>query len=565
MNKQEYQNMLLKLTEPLKPRYSEYKAKINLSGHAAWYNNASIDCETFARPLWGLVPFWAGGGQDKEFEEIYKTGLANGVNPSCPEYWGICGERDQRFVEMAAIAYAMLMCPEKIWQPLSDTAKDNLCAWLMQINDHEVCDSNWIFFRIMVNTALKECGRDYSKARILADLARIDDFYLGDGWYKDGIEGQKDYYIAFAIHFYSLIFAKFEEKDYPEYAKKFRQRAEIFGKDFIYWFAENGEALPYGRSLTYRFAQVSFWSACVLTGVYPFSVGVMKGIIERNLKIWLGSEMLDNAGILSVGYKYPNLLMAEHYNAPGSPYWGLKAFAILALDDNDDFWSADAEPLPKLDAIYPIYNADMIISRRDGDVTAYVAGTHKNFACGQIIPKYLKFAYSTRFGFSVARSGVSVEEAAPDSSLCFVVDDMALQRRRTKSYEVEEDRITIEWSPLTGIDVKTEIIPTSCGHNRIHTIQSEYMCAAYDCGFSVASSDCDKCETMTEVSGATAKNTFSSCTVIGGEGVIISASPNTNVLYKKTVIPAVKHIIPKGTTRIETTVIVQRPKEDGHA
>ena len=28
--------------------------------------------------------------------------------------------------------------------------------------------------------------------------------YLGDGWYQDGDSGQKDYYISFAIHFYSL-------------------------------------------------------------------------------------------------------------------------------------------------------------------------------------------------------------------------------------------------------------------------------------------------------------------------------------------------------------------------
>ena len=561
MNKQEYQKILLKLLAPLKPRYSEYKAKINFNSHAAWYENASIDCETFARPLWGLSAFWAGGGSDKEFEEIYEAGIANGVNPSCPEYFGKCHDCDQRFVEMAAFAYGMLMCPQKVWQPLSDTDKDNLAIWLMQINSHEVCDSNWIFFRIMVNIALKECGREYSEARILSDLARIEDFYLGDGWYKDGIEGQKDYYIAFAIHFYSLIFVKFEEKDYPEYAKKFRQRAEIFGKEFIYWFAENGEALPYGRSLTYRFAQIAFWSACVMTDVYPFSIGVMKGIIERNLKIWLDSDMLDNAGILSVGYKYPNLIMAEHYNAPGSPYWGLKAFAVLALEDNHEFWTAEAEPLSELDELYPIYRADMIISRQNGDVTAYTAGTHKNFACGQIISKYLKFAYSTTFGFSVAKSSVSLEEAAPDSSLCFMVDGLAMPRRFTKSYELGDDRITIEWSPFTGIDVKTEIIPTSCGHNRIHTINSNIVCAAYDCGFSVSSSDCDECGTITEDNGATAKNIFSSCSVIGGEGVIISASPNTNVLYKKTVIPAVKHIIPKGMTRIETTVIVQNPKE----
>lgn len=31
-----------------------------------------------------------------------------------------------------------------------------------------------------------------------------------------------------------------------------------FVKQFIYWFDEEGEAIPFGRSLTYRFSQVSF-------------------------------------------------------------------------------------------------------------------------------------------------------------------------------------------------------------------------------------------------------------------------------------------------------------------
>lgn len=557
MNKQDYRNLLLKIVSPLKAYYSSGKARVRLRGHEAWYENTAAETEAFARPLWGLVPFWAGGGSDAEFEEIYKIGLSNGSNSECNEYWGECHDRDQRFVEMAAIAYGMLMAPEKVWKPLSDTAKNNLQKWLWQINTHEVCDSNWIFFRILVNTALKKCGMEYSSARIESDLNRIDDFYLENGWYMDGVQGQKDYYIAFAIHFYSLIFTGFMEDDYPDRCKRFKQRAADFAQDFIYWFAEDGEAIPYGRSLTYRFAQVAFWSACLLADVRPFPVGVIKGIIERNLKVWNESDMMDNANILSVGYKYPNIIMSEHYNAPGSPYWGLKAFAVLALDDNHEFWSAEALPLPKLDPLHSIPAADMLIARSGGEVTAYAAGTHKSFACGQIIPKYLKFAYSTEFGFNVAKSALSLEEAACDSMLCFLVNDLVLTRRFTDAYEVTDNKITVTWSPFKGIMVTTQIIPTNCGHDRIHKINSDFSCTAYDCGFAVASSDGDKCEIMEEIGGASAKNSFSSCTVIGGEGYVISASPNTNIMYPKTVIPCVKHTIDKGITVIKTTIITR--------
>ena len=61
----------------------------------------------------------------------------------------------------------------------------------------------------------------------------------------------------------------------------------------------------------------------------------MKGIIVRNLNWWLARPIFDRDGVLTIGYGYPQQYMAEQYNAPGSPYWGLKVFLLLALPDAD--------------------------------------------------------------------------------------------------------------------------------------------------------------------------------------------------------------------------------------
>ena len=114
-----------------------------------------------------------------------------------------------------------------------------------------------------------------------------------------------------------------------------------FAKQFIYWFDEEGEAIPFGRSLTYRFSQVSFFSVCLLAGLEPFPVPVMKGLIARHLRTWLKRPIFDRDHVLTIGYGYPNLTMAERYNAPGSPYWGMKVFAFLLLPDDHPFWSAE--------------------------------------------------------------------------------------------------------------------------------------------------------------------------------------------------------------------------------
>ncbi len=87
---------------------------------------------------------------------------------------------------------------------------------------------------MLVNVALKKVGRKYSQEQLDKDIARIDEFYLGNGWYIDGLHGQKDYYIGFAFHFYGLIYAVAMEDDDKERSDIYKERATEFAKTFIY-------------------------------------------------------------------------------------------------------------------------------------------------------------------------------------------------------------------------------------------------------------------------------------------------------------------------------------------
>ena len=127
--------------------------------------------------------------------------------------------------------------------------------------------------------------------------------------------------------------------------------------------------------------------------------------------------MFDRDGILTIGYCYPQMYMAERYNAPGSPYWGMKSFLLLALPDDHPFWSAEAAPMPALERLKPMPYANMLVQRRAGRVTAYAAGVNEGHGHGQFPEKYAKFAYDTRFGFCASRSREVLNQAAPDSML----------------------------------------------------------------------------------------------------------------------------------------------------
>ncbi|WP_455618713.1 DUF2264 domain-containing protein [Eisenbergiella sp.] len=564
-SQKDFQELLLSIVEPLKPFYSEERAGLVLGATATNYDRKAENMEAFSRPLWGLVPFWAGGGTEPELEEIYRRGLTAGTDPRGSEFWGGFHAFDQKFVEMAAISYGLILTPEKLWDPLSDREKERLADWLYGINQYELPVCNWILFAVLVNVALMKLGRKYDAKKLEKYLQGVDEFYLGDGWYQDGDSGQKDYYVSFAIHFYCLFYARSMGEEDPERCQIYKERAMLFGKTFIYWFDEDGAALPFGRSLTYRFAQVSFWSACLMAGVYPYPVEVMKGLIVRHMQDWLKKPVFDRDHILTIGYAYPDLVMGERYNGPGSPYWSLKTFAFLMLPDDHSFWSAKPAPLPALEKVKLIPYADMLMAVYEGHNTAYVPGRYSPAGHGQSQAKYGKFAYDTRFGFHVARSCFELHEAAPDSMLAFCINGYTYVRRICEDFTVSEDKVVSSWSPYPDIQVETTVIPERWGHRRIHRIVSSIECEAYDCGFGIASDPADGYEAGTEEGGAWAKNRYASCEVTGeytddaGEwllepGVVIDADPNTNLLYPKAVIPAVKYRITEGVTMIETCV-----------
>ncbi len=553
------ERVLLDILNPVKSFYSEGCARVHVGVTSTHYENDSIPMEAFARPLWGLVPFWAGGGSDAGFEELYRKGLAAGCDPEHPEYWHTCRDYDQKYCEMAAIAFGMLFCPDKLWDPLTDREMDKMIEWHWEINRHECCACNWQFFSIITNVAMYKTGRPYDKERLQSGLELIDAYYDEGGWYNDGNGGDKDYYNPFVMVTYGIVYGMFMEKEDPERCRRYRERAMEFGKDYIYWFDETGAPFAYGRSMTYRFAQIAYFSVCVLGGIEVFPLPVMKGLIARHLVYWLNLPIFDNAGILSIGYGYPNLQMSESYNAPGSPYWAMKAFMFLALPEDHEFWRVEAAPMPRLDKVKYLKHANMIVQRGDNNAVALVPGRTEADGHSHTIEKYSKFAYSSKFGFSIARSNATLAENAPDSMLAFeAYGYFFVKNTIDPDYTIEADRIVYTWSPIVGIQVKTTILPTEKGHARIHEITSETECTAYDCGFAVSTDDRKYFERSAQGAMAVVRNEEGYCCVKSaageGSGENLIPDPNTNLLHSKTTIPMAVYRIKKGTQTIRTEV-----------
>jgi hypothetical protein len=71
-----------------------------------------------------------------------------------------------------------------------------------------------------------------------------------------------DYYAtSFAIPFYTLLYARLAGVSDPIRAKRFRERAIANLPNVAQLFAPDGGAIPFGRSMTYRFACSAFCAA----------------------------------------------------------------------------------------------------------------------------------------------------------------------------------------------------------------------------------------------------------------------------------------------------------------
>ncbi|UNI18636.1 hypothetical protein JDV02_004891 [Purpureocillium takamizusanense] len=364
-------------------------------------------------------------------------------------------------------------------------------------------NTNWLWFRVFANLGLKRNGGRYSQERLDRDIEHLDTFYRGDGWSNDGPEGihQMDYYSSsFAIQTLQLLYATIGGADDPARAAEFKRRAQMAALDLVHYYDDEGRAIPFGRSVGYRFAMVAFWSTLAYADVElpaPLTWGMVKGIVLRNLRWWqTQTDMWTSSGTLSLGYLYPNMYLTENYNSPGSPYWACIAFICLAVPESHPFWTSKEElhssAFPPVKAL-----------KHPGHITSYRGGhcmlLSSGQACGYPMKashaKYGGFAYSSAFGYSVPPGLLSLEQHALASQLGLSDDGGDHWRaRRLSEYAGLEHRggggggggherghddepvLVSVWRPYADVRVTTTLVPPTerapNWHLRVHRIDN---------------------------------------------------------------------------------------------
>ncbi|WP_226781607.1 DUF2264 domain-containing protein [Oceaniglobus trochenteri] len=547
------------LTTPLLAGFSPGRARVELGTSAAHFHTAAAHLEGLSRPFWGLAPLLAGGGTFDGID-LFVEGVNNGADPDHPEYWGPVADRDQRMVESAALGYALALAPETFWDGLTGRGRDCLRDWLLHSLQQTPAPNNWNFFHVLVSLGLTRVGVDHDLSIIKGNLDRLETWDMGNGWYRDGDQRQADHYIPFAMHFYGLIYAQYGPEADAARRERFRERARLFAPQIAHWYGADGSALPYGRSLTYRFAHGGIWGALALAGEEALPWGEIRGHWARNLRWWSDKPITDRTGVMSIGYGYAQLSMAERYNSPGSPYWAFKAFAPLALPETHPFWTAEETPAQERDGVVSLPEPGMVKYEDKGDVTV-LSGGQQSPTFGRTAEKYNKFAYSTRYGFSAEPEGRCFANGTFDNMLAFSENgELAALRSRESMARIGDDWLFSAWSPMPEVEVETWLIARAPWHLRIHRIVTGREVETVEGGFAIRRYDPTPARNpepapIGPMAGIATQSDMS-CIVDGTAPFenpvsrtprIITPEPNSNVIWPQSWVPQLTGTLTPGT------------------
>lgn len=480
--------------------------------------------ENFCRPFWGITPILAAGedividvnGEKMSIFEymrlLLNKGLSHGETCSWDKYKDImnmnpyCYE-NQNITELAGLMVGIYFAKDQLWEPLSKEEKDMFAKELYEMAevayDHS-WPNNHYWFPLFVFTVLKRFGYNFERIDEMIDggLEFLDSLYLSDGWFVDGAFGRFDYYEAWALHMYPLLWSIIADEsfnNYKEHKEKFVARTNEFIEFYTHWFDANGAHVAFGRSLSYRFAACSLFPVAVLAGcdINPSLAG---RITAKNIEFFKNNVRNEESDILPEGYLYHAPAIVEGYTSDGGSYWCCKAFFALLIEDNHPFWNYD-------EALIPAEKGDFLVNAKHKDINLLFEGNngivnmYNNTAqyyldgkmthrFGNVRNWYSKFVYNSATGFGCS----GVDNISIDSMIALETRDLSMTSHRFgfedlgyKDGVLHSKHIPFVNDPESTIE--TWVLPLNGCHVRVHKVKLANEYFVKEGGFSVSSWD----------------------------------------------------------------------------
>lgn len=330
-------------------------------------NKKVLYMECFGRLMAGVAPWLtlpddatAEGKQRKQLREWALASYKNAVDPQSPDYlcWGIGG---QNLVDAAYIAESFLRAYDTLWKPLDEVTKKRYLAEFAKLRHIDPPYTNWLLFSSTIESFMAKAGGDFDEYRVNSACRKVEEWYVGDGWYADGPSFAFDYYSSYVFHpmyletLQAMVDAKVNSRlDYQKYYDRELKRCQKYSIILERFISPEGTFPAFGRSIPYRMATMQPLALMAWYQTLPsdLSNGQVRAALTKVLHRMFDQENnFNEKGYLSIGFcGNSQKNVADWYTNNGSLYMTTLAFMPLGLPANHPFWTDTAQPWTQVKA-----------------------------------------------------------------------------------------------------------------------------------------------------------------------------------------------------------------------
>ena len=359
-------NLAYQIAEPVLKNMSKGELQKNMQVELSprWDNrNMKVTyMETFGRLMAGIAPWLAleddNTPEGKKRAQLRQWALASykkAVDPTNPDYLQWEGH-SQPLVDAAYIAESFIRAPKALWEPLDQQTKNRYIHEFKRLRRVEPPYNNWLLFRGMVEAFLASIGEDYDGFAVRVAINKINEWYVGDGFYNDGPIFGFDYYNSYVIHpmLVEVIETLNKRGVHTSISLDLAlRRMQRFNSHIERLISPEGTYPAFGRSVTYRLA--AFQSLALSAWKYGLPKHLTNGQVRSALttvmkRMFAVPGNFNEKGYLSLGFVGHQPDLADYYTNNGSMYMTSLVFLPLGLPESHPFWTDKAEPWTQVKA-----------------------------------------------------------------------------------------------------------------------------------------------------------------------------------------------------------------------
>jgi hypothetical protein len=322
--------------------------------------------ETFGRLMAGIAPWLtlpdddtAEGQQRRQLRDWALAAYKNSVDPDSPDYlcWGKAG---QNLVDAAYIAESFLRAWDVLWIPLDDVTKQRYIKEFQKMRHIDPPYTNWFLFSSTIESLLAKAKAPFDEFRVNTACRKVEEWYVGDGWYADGPVFAFDYYSSYVFHamyletLQAMVDSKYNSRlDYKKYYERALKRAQKFSIILERFISPEGTFPVIGRSTPYRLAAMQPLALMAWYQKLPsdLSNGQVRAALTQVMhRMFDVQNNFNEGGYLTIGFCGSQPETADWYTNNGSLYMTSLAFMPLGLPTSHPFWTDAPQPWTQVKA-----------------------------------------------------------------------------------------------------------------------------------------------------------------------------------------------------------------------